>query len=174
MNGLATKLEALRERVLLGSNQDGALLVLYDPSDELAFRQGYGEIIQEAKARKGAPVEVDFRTLPFDALDQRGLLEKAFVLDAQCSRDAHQSLARMVQEAARRRIEEASHENPNAVICCHSTASLFPWVSYSSLLESLESSVTNTLILPFPGEESGSALHFLSAKDGYNYRASRI
>ncbi|MFC2108255.1 BREX protein BrxB domain-containing protein [Candidatus Bipolaricaulota bacterium] len=174
MTELSTKLAILRERVLSHRNHEGALLIVYDPADELTFREDYAEIIQEAKAR-GVPVaEVDLRMLPFDVLARRDLLERAFLLDAKASRDAHQSLARMVQEGTKDRIAEVSHDHPDDIIFCHATAALFPWISYSSLLESIEATVPNTLILPFPGDESGSALHFLSAKDGYNYRATRI
>ena len=174
MRELEAKLDVLRERILACRSQDGALLVVYSPTDELSFRQRYAEIIQEARGHEVSLVELDFRTLPFEVLQAKSLLEKAFTLDANGSRDAHQSLARMVQGNATAHVVEAGKKHSASIICCHSPASLFPWISYSSLLEAVEASITNTLVLPFPGEESGSALHFLSAKDGYNYRATRI
>lgn len=169
-----SKLDELRSRLLLPLRPQGALLVVYPPEDELKFAGDYSDIINEVQAR-GIPVcSIDLRTLLFDVLEERGLLEQAFVLDADNSRDLRQNLAGIVQREALSRVRSAAMQHPDAVLFCTHTASLYPWVSYSDLLGEVESVFLNTLVIPFPGSENGPELHFLGAKDGYNYRAARV
>lgn len=174
MSVVDEKLQALRAALFSDQRKGGALLVVYPPAEEREFRRKYDEVVQELGVRAVATEVVDFRLLVFEALDGAGLLERAFELDARGDRDAARSLASLVQEEAERRVLEAAKRSPNAIILCANTAALFPWMSYSALLEAVENVVKNTLVIPFPGTESGPALHFLGVKDGYNYRAARI
>lgn len=168
------KLNLLRSHLLTGAHTGGALLVIYPPEEELTFREGYEEVIQELEAQGTSIYVLDLRTLVFEALEERNLLEKAFKLDAEGSPDARRSLASLVQRESLARIRRAAEENPHAILLCKHCAALFPWISYSALLEAIEGKITNTLVIPFPGIENGPALHFLGVKDGYNYRAARI
>lgn len=174
MTSIEEKLQALRARLLAPGRKGGALLVIYRPEDELAFRSRYREVIMEVQARGLAAVVLDLRTLAFEVLEERGLLQKAFQLDASNSLEMHRNLAGMVQREALARVRAAAAANPEAILFCQRTASLYPWISYSSLLEESENTVLNTLVLPFPGREDGPALHFMGVKDGYNYRAGRV
>lgn len=174
MTLVSNKLNLLRSQLLTGAHAGGALLVIYPPEEELSFRDGYEEVIRELEAQGASILVLDFRTMVFDTLKERNLLEKAFKLDAEGSPDARRSLASLVQKEALARIQQAAKENPNAILLCKRTAALFPWISYSALLEAIEGKITNTLVIPFPGIENGPALHFLRVKDGYNYRAARI
>ncbi len=168
------KLEALRARLLAPDRKGGALLVVYPPEEELTFLSGYKEIIQELQV-DGLQIHVlDFRTLVFEVLEGKGLLQKAFQLDAAGSRDIRQNLAAMVQRETLRRVRVAAERAPDSILFCLHTASLFPWISYSALLEETENTLENTLVIPFPGTQKGPELHFLGIKDGYNYRAARI
>jgi hypothetical protein len=168
------KLDALRVRLVEDQHSHGAILVVYPPEEELDFRDGYLDLIRELRAHSVDLLEIDLRTLPFEVLASKGLIEKALKLDAQGARDARQNLAGMVQRGCSHRIREAAASAPGAVLCCLHTASLYPWMSFSALLEEIENLVPNTLVIPFPGSEDGPALHFLGAADGYNYRASRV
>jgi hypothetical protein len=174
MNITHQKLDALRSWLIDQQRKGGTLLVIYPPEDELLFRAGYGEIIQELQARGIALSVLDFRTLVFDVLEAKGLLQKAFELDAARSREVHRNLAGMIQREALRRVHMAAQQAPGSILCCAHTAALHPWMSYSALLEETENTVSNTLVIPFPGMENGPVLHFLGVKDGYNYRAARI
>ena len=174
MSLINDKLNLLRSQLLTGAHAGGALLVIYPPEEELSFREGYEEVIQELQVQGFEIAVLDFRTLVFDSLKDRNLLEKAFKLDAEGSPDARRSLARLVQREALANIRRAVEEHPHAILLCKHTAALFPWISYSALLEAIEGKITNTLVIPFPGTENGPALHFLGVKDGYNYRAARI
>lgn len=174
MSLINDKLNLLRSRLLTGAHAGGALLVIYPPEEELSFREGYEEVIQELQAQGVQIAVLDFQTLVFDSLKERNILEKAFQLDAEGAPDARRSLASLVQREALAKIQQAAKENPNAILLCKHTAALFPWISYSALLEAIEGKITNTLVIPFPGTEDGPALHFLGVKDGYNYRAARI
>lgn len=174
MSAVSKKLELLREHLHSPVSKGGALLVVYPAEEELFFISGLDDILKELRA-KSIPVRtIDLRTLVFEALEERNLLQKAFQLDAANSRDLRQNLAGIVQKEAVSRVMAASQESPEAILCLLHTASLFPWISYSSLLEEVETKISNLLIVPFPGAESGPELHFMGVRDGYNYRAARI
>jgi len=174
MTIMLQKLEALRSRLTIQGLNSGAILVVYPPEEELNFCSGYREIIRELEAKYISIHVVDFRTLIFDLLERRDLLQKAFRLDASGSRDIFKNLANMVQRESLKQVTDAAKQAPEAIIFCFHTVSLYPWISYSALLEETENRISNTLIIPFPGMENGPSLHLMGAKDGYNYRAARI
>ncbi len=168
------KLEELRARLLTPDRKGGALLVIYPPEEELLFRAGYAEIRQELQANRIEVKPLDLRTQVFELLEKRRKLDLAFQNDANGNGDFYANLAGMVQRHATELVRTAAAQSPQAILCGLHPAALYPWMSYSSLLEEIEGEVENTLVLPFPGFEQGQALHFLNAKDGYNYRAARI
>lgn len=168
------KLRTLRSRLLSEERKGGALLVVYPPEGELTFRNGYQEVLKEVEARGIETRILDFRTLVFEVLEGKNLLEKAFELDAMKSRDASRNLTAMVQKEVLDRINDASQQAPEAILFCMHAGALFPWVSFSAILEETENEISNTLVIPFPGIEKGPALHFFGVKDGYNYRALRV
>jgi hypothetical protein len=174
MSGSIEKLKLLRGYLLADEYPSGAYLLVYPPEEELAFRAGYQETIQEIQARNIPHCIIDLRTLVFDVLESRNLLEKAFTMDAGGSQDIHRSLAHIVQNELLKKIQTAATEYPDAILFCQSTAALFPWVSYAELLGAVENKLDQFLVIPFPGKENGPVLHFLGVKDGYNYRAGRI
>jgi len=168
------KIAALRARLLDPNRPAGAVLVVYSPEEELAFRAEYDLLLHELAARHLPVAVLDFRTLVFEILEARGLLGKTFQMDAAVSRELRPSLAGMVQREAEQRVLVAAAAHSDTPLCCRHSAALFPWVSFSALLEQLENRLAAPLIIPFPGTENGATLHFLNAKDGYNYRAARI
>jgi len=174
MSIASEKLNLLRGQLFRSDPPSGALLVVYPPEEELSFRDGYEEFIQELQARENKVIVLDFRTLVFNALQARNLLKKVLMLDAQDNPDTRKSLVSMVQKETEARILQAAEESPDAILVCKQTASLFPWVSFSEVLKAVEGEIQNTLVIPFPGTESGPSLHFLAAKNGYDYRATRI
>lgn len=173
-NVVEDKLQALRSRLLSDQRKGGVLLVVYPPESELDFRSGYQEVLKEVEAKEMETRVLDFRTFVFEVLERKNLLEKAFELDAKRSRDASRNLANMIQREVLTGIQVASQQVPEAILFCMHTGALFPWVSFSAILEETENKIFNTLVIPFPGIENGPALHFFGVKDGYNYRASRI
>jgi len=174
MSQVGQKIRTLRERLMTPERKGGALLVVYPPEEERDWQVAYTQVLQELAAHHVDTIVVDLRTLLFELLHSKGLLERAFRLDAGNSRDAQRNLADMVHREAVRRLREAATQNPGAILCCRHTAALYPWISYSRVLEETESAIPNTLVIPFPGTAQGPALHFLDQKDGYNYRAARI
>ena len=139
------KLGTLRDRLFASDPKGGALLLVYPPEDELIFLSGYDEIIKELQVKGVSHNILNFRTLVFEVLESKGLLQKAFQLDAAGSRDIRQNLAGMIQREVLNRLMAAAKQAHDAVICCFHTASLFPWISYSSLLEETENKIQNTL-----------------------------
>ena len=174
MSVSAEKLKLLRGYLLAPEHPSGAYLLIYPPEEELAFRAGYQDIIQEMQAHNIVHRIIDLRTMVFDALQSRKLLDKAFARDAEGSQDIHRSLAHIVQNELLKRIQTSAAESPDAILLCQFPAALFPWVSFAELLDAVENKLDQFLMLPFPGKENGPVLHFLGVKDGYNYRAGRI
>lgn len=174
MSTAEAKIQLLRSYLSGDDIPYGAILVIYPPEEELTFRSGYEEIIRELQARIVPFSVLDFRTTVFDALANRKLLDRAFKLDAKGDLGARKSLSTIVQKEVLERIRTAAEDSPNSILLCKNTGALFPWVSFSSLLKAIEGKTENPLIIPFPGTESGPSLHFLAAKDGYDYRAMRV
>jgi hypothetical protein len=100
MNITRPKLDALKSWLARQRREGGALLVVYAPEDELMFRDGYEEIIQELQAKGRALHIFDFRLLLFNVLGEQGLLHKAFELDAAGSREAQGEVLRRVHTNA--------------------------------------------------------------------------
>ena len=174
MASLTSKLGALRQLLLAPSRPEGAIIVVYPPEQELGFRAGYQDLIEELKAAQCPVCVIDLRTTVFDLLAERGLLERAFSLDAAGSRDMHANLSSMVLSEAVALLRKAAQASPDHLLLIRQPAALYPWISYSSLLSEIEGEIRNTIVLPFPGTENGPELRFLDNKDGYNYRAARI
>ena len=174
MASLGNKFDVLRNLLLSPSRPEGALIVVYPPDQELDFRSRYQDLIEELQAAGQRVSIVDLRTLVFDMLAERGLMERALSLDAAGSRDMHGNLSGMVLVEALARVRQAARTVPDHILLLRHPAALFPWISYSALLSEIEGEVRNTLVLPFPGIESGPELRFLNSKDSYNYRAARI
>jgi hypothetical protein len=174
MSQVEQKIRSLRDRLMTSDLKGGALLVVYPPEEERDWQAAYAQLLQELGVHRVDTIILDFRTLVFELLSARGLLDRAFQLDAEGSRDAQRNLAGMVHREVVRRLRDAAAQNPRAVLCCQYTAALYPWISYSSVLEKIEGTVANAVVIPFPGSAQGPALHFLNQKDGYNYRAARI
>lgn len=169
------KLQILRDRVLKDPGGTGALLVVYPPEDELEFRQRYSDLIREWRAANIDCVELDLSPLPFEVLGERQDLTRLFRLDANPEKaKLQQEIARLVEERLVEDVTRTASEHPGKIVCLQRTAALYPWASYSYLLERCENNIDNTVIIPFPGTENGPELHFLGAKDGYNYRATRV
>jgi hypothetical protein len=100
MNITRQKLDALKSWPAGQRREGGALLVVYPPEGGLVFRDGYEEIIQELQAKGRALHIFDFRLPLFDILGEKGLLHKAFELDAAGSREVQRGMLRRVHSAA--------------------------------------------------------------------------
>jgi hypothetical protein len=168
------KFAELRVRLIDPGDHRGALLIVYDPAEEHAFRRRYELFARELSAKRIDHVLLPLNRLPFEALEQRGLLEKAFRLEFSDPLGMRQSLASLLHREVIRVIRGAAEKHAECPILLQRTASLFPWVSYSAVLSELENELSNALVVPFPGSEHGPLLRFLGEKDGYNYRATRI
>lgn len=174
MTELKEKLQRLREKIALDGSSTGPLLIVYPPEHEVDFAAGYEEVIKEQEAAQREVSVVPLRLLLFEVLEKRNLLQRTFEVDAKGSKDLHPNLANIVHKEVVARILQAACEDPDAVVFLTGTGALFPWISYSSVIEEVEAVVANTIVTPFPGTENGPELHFMGAKDGYNYRATRI
>ncbi len=171
---LDAKFAELRARLIKPGCHQGALLAIYPPEDEHAFRRQYALLTKELAA-KGVPhVCLPLRRLAFEHLERRGLLEKTFRLEFGDPAGQRQSLAGMLHRELVARLRSTAEAHPGAIVLLQQTAALYPWVSYSAVLEEIETDIDNAVVVPFPGTEDGPLLHFLGAKDGYNYRATRV
>ncbi len=174
MTSLEEKLQRLRDRLDSEGAESGPLLVVYPPKSELDFSSGYSEVVKERRARRRPMEELDLRPFVFELLNSRRLLDQTFVLDVEGGPHLHRNLASMIHGELVRRLIKLGEKDPAVVIFLRDTSALFPWVSYSGIIEEVEAVIKNTIVIPFPGTERGPELHFMGAKDGYNYRAARI
>lgn len=118
---------------------------------------------------------LDLETFPFEILSDAGGLEDAFRLEFEDYRSLRQNLAARLHRALIDRIKAVDAELKGGAIFLIRTSSLFPWISFSSLLQDLRTEPLKArLVMAFPGRDSGAKLHFLNAKDGYNYLATRV
>jgi hypothetical protein len=169
------KIDQLRQHIRVRGASGGAVLVVYPPEEELDFRQQYEVLIREWRAADMECVSLDLAPLPLKVLEAHRKLEKLFKLDADPRKGGlQQDIASLVEPALIELVLGTAREHPSALLCLQRTAALYPWASVSHLLERCENAVMNTIVVPFPGDERGPELHFLGAKDGYNYRAARI
>lgn len=168
------KFAELRARLIDPGGHRGALLFVYDPSEEHTFRKRYELLKKELAAKKVDHVPLPLTRLPFDVLSQRGLLEKAFRLEFTDPAGLRQNLSGLFHRELVGRIRHEADARSGCAILLERTAALFPWVSYSAIFDEIENDVVNAVVVPFPGFEEGPMLHFLGEKDGYNYRATRI
>lgn len=169
-----SKFAELRIRLIDPRDHKGALLFVYDPEEEHPFRRRYELMVKEMEAAGVPHRRIPLHRLPFEVLEERKLLEKAFQLEFSNPSGLRQNLAGLLHRRLVERISEAAKQDSGAVLLLERTAALYPWVSYSAILDEIENHVVNPLLLPFPGYEEGPLLRFLGEKDGYNYRATRI
>ncbi|MEW6745480.1 MAG: BREX protein BrxB domain-containing protein [Planctomycetota bacterium] len=164
----------LRARLISPGGHKGALLFVYDPEGEHVFRRRYDLVVKEMEAEGIPHRRIPLHRLPFEVLEEKQLLERAFELEFTNPAGLRQNLAALVHRTLVERIDEATRPASDTVLLLERTAALYPWVSYSAVLDEIENRVVNPLLLPFPGYEQGPLLRFLGEKDGYNYRATRI
>lgn len=149
-----------------------AILVIYPPDSELEFRNRFNEYILQLHISYSV---LDAETLVFEHLHHEGLMDDAYRIESDDYGELRRYLATQLPKLLLERVVAASEELPagGAIILKSSTA-LFPWVSYSDLLQKLPNGFPCRIIIPFPGHEKGSYLHFLDHRDGFNYLARRI
>ncbi len=153
---------------------DRVLLMTYEPELEPDFRLALGECLRALSVRGIANAVVDLRLLPYEVLDDKGLLNKAFELQARQPDRFQQDLARRLEPVVVSRIvQQASALGPGLIVLGHSAA-LFPWVSYSSVMKLLPSGLPSLILVPFPGTEEGASLHFMGRRNGFDYMARRV
>ncbi len=156
------------------SGQRRCLLLVYPPDDEHDLRKRLEQFISSL-ALNEMPSEVfDLALLPFEILDERGLLDKAFALEVKDPQAFRTDMAgrlepRLIEEISRR--SEALGEG---LLILSRPAALFPWISFSNVLKQLPSGLPSHILLPFPGTESSASLHFLGRRNGFDYLARRV
>ncbi len=172
--GFEDKFAELRTRLISPGGHSGALIFVYEPEEEHNFRRQYDLFLKELETA-GVPYKrLPLNTLPFEVLERRNLLEKAFELEFTDPAGLRRNMAGLLHRELVQRIVKASEDSPETALLLERTASLYPWVSYSAVLDEVEGRLANPLLLPFPGDEDGPLLRLLGEKDGYNYRAVRL
>lgn len=172
-----TKLRELLERPLAEppTPAERGVVVIYSPDQEAEFRQRLDELLAVLSAQNIPYEVVDAEMLPFQCLNDQGLLAEAFRLEAEDPVGLRQYLAEQLPRVLRHRVAQAAETLPvGAAIFVRSPSSLFPWVKFADFLAQLPSGFPCRIVIPFPGHERGATLHFLDHRDGFNYLARRI
>src|SRR5437879_4364106 len=101
---LDAKMRSLRE-MLLGPppdrsvRTDSSIFVVYPPDAEIEFRNHLHKLLHLLEEQRVALRHLDLTTLPFEALEARGLLPDAFTREFEDYRALKRGLARAVQDA---------------------------------------------------------------------------
>lgn len=151
-----------------------ALLMLYDPEDEAAYRCAEEAFLAELGARGVPHALVDLRTLPFEVLGRKGLLDQAPKLDSTRPGPFRRDLAARLERELIALVAEAARALGSGLLVLRNTAALFPWVSFSNVLGHLPTDLGTWILLPFPGTGTASTLQFMGRRDGFDYMARRV
>jgi hypothetical protein len=151
-----------------------ALLLVYNPEEEAAYRSAEEAFLVGLEARGVPHAVVDLRTMPFEVLGRKGLLDQAPGLDATQPGRFRRDLAGRLEKELVGSLEEAARALGSGLLIVRNTASVFPWVSFANVLRHLSTDVGAWILVPFPGTGTASALHFMGRRDGFDYMARRV
>lgn len=179
MDGLEAKFELLLD--ILRNRPDGGpdatergLLMVYPPENELRFRALLQDYLLQMKSQELPHRVLNLDTVPFECLDEEGVLDQSYELELQAPADLKRYIADQLQEDLLATVKAAAEEMGEGAVILRSSTALFPWVSYADLLSSLPSAFACYVVIPFPGSESEGKLHFLDQRTGFNYLARRL
>lgn len=151
-----------------------ALLLVYSPDDEAAYRCAEEAFLVGLEAREVPHAVVDLRTMPFDVLDRKGLLSQAPKLDAAQPGRFRRDLAGRLEKELIGGLQEAARTLGSGLLILRNTAAVFPWVSFANVLRHLSTDLGTWILVPFPGTGTASTLHFMGRRDGFDYMARRV
>ena len=175
---LEAKMRSLREMLLAplperSVRTDSSIFVVYPPELEMEFRSQLQKVLHVLEERGVSFRHIDLTTLPFEALEARGLLPSAFTSEFEDYGALKRGLARAVQDALKERIARAAGEVPGGAVILSCTSALYPVIKFGDVLKELQQ-LPCRIVLAFPGCEEGGKLHFMNLRDGYNYLAVKI
>lgn len=175
---LDPKMRSLREMLLAPPPEptvrtDSSIFVVYPPEAEIEFRNHLHKLLHLLEERGVAFRHLDLTTLPFEALEARGLLPDAFGREFEDYPALRRGLARTVQEALKERVARAAGEVSNGAVILSGTCALYPVIKFADLLAELRH-LPCRIVLAFPGREESGKLHFMNQRDGYNYLAVKL
>jgi bacteriophage exclusion system BrxB-like protein len=175
---LDAKMRSLREMLLApppdpSVRTDSSIFVVYPPEAEIEFRSQLQKVLHVLEERGVAFRHLDLTTLPFEVLEERGLLPDAFTGEFEDYPALKRGLARAVQDALKERISRAAAEVPGGAVILSSTSALYPVIKFADVLAELRH-LPCRIVLAFPGHEESGKLHFMNQRDGYNYLAVKL
>ena len=175
---LDAKMRSLREMLLAPPSEpsvrtDSSIFVVYPPEAEIEFRNQLQNVLHILQERNVAFRHLDLTTLPFEALEARGLLPDAFAGEFEDYPALKRGLARAIQDALKERVSQAAAEMPGGAVILSGTSALYPVIKFADVLAELRH-LPCRIVLAFPGREEGGKLHFMSQRGGYNYLAVKL
>lgn len=175
---LDAKMRSLREMLLAPPQEksvrtDSSIFVVYPPEAEIEFRNQLQKVLHVLEERGVAFRHVDLTTLPFEALEARGLLPDAFNREFEDYGALKRGLARAVHDALKERVARAAVEVPGGAVILSGTSALYPVIKFGDVLKELQQ-LPCRIVLAFPGQEESGKLHFMNQRDGYNYLAVKL
>jgi len=175
---LDAKMRSLREMLFAPPPDrsvltDSSIFIVYPPEAEIEFRGHLQKLLHLLEERAVAFRHLDLTTLPFEVLEERGLLPDAFANEFEDYPALKRGLARAVQDALKDRISRAVAEIPGGTVIVSGTSALYPVIKFADVMAELRH-LPCRIVLAFPGREEGGKLHFMNQRDGYNYLAVKL
>lgn len=156
------------------SASDRAMLLVYEPARERELRAALDHLATALSAAGIPHACVDLSKLPFQVMADRDLLPQACELDAMRPSAFRSDLSRRLEEAVLSLMAAQAEQLGPGVVVLTRTSALYPWVSFASVLKRIPAGTRTRFLVPFPGTETGSSLHFLGRRNGFDYLARRV
>lgn len=163
-------------------NEVGYYIFDYHPKDELHVRN-YIAYLKEKMNKPGSPihiVEFDLYSIVINVLKERGYLEKCFEFERTKGIDfTFEAIIKMLKLTSKSNliVNHIVENTPNgSVVFITGVGKCFPLVRSHNVLNNLHQVLDCVpVVMFFPGEYSGQALHlFGTIKDDNYYRAFKL
>ena len=156
-----------------GVKTDSSILLVYQPSRELDFREHLLDTFVPELDAKGIPYRlVDLTGFLFSGLSEEQI-ESLEHDEFEDYRWMQQGLSKRSEAALQARLKEEAAQIPGGNVIVFATVALYPVVRYGEVLRGLRD-LEARIVVAFPGEERGGKLHFMNQADGANYLAVKI
>lgn len=163
-------------------NEVGYYILDYNAKDELHVRN-YIAYLKDKMNKPGSPihiVEFDLYEIVINVLKERGYLEKCFAFERTKGIDfAFEAIIKMLKLTSKSNVivNHIVKNTPNgSVVFITGVGKCFPLVRSHNVLNNLHQVLDSVpVVMFFPGEYSGQALHlFGTIKDDNYYRAFKL
>lgn len=150
------------------------VLLIYQPQDEHLCQQYKAGLFQKLDDRDIKYTDVGLNKKIFDWLEEEGILEQSFQLEASGKEELTKQLSSIIKEKLIDYIIKICNEDSQQIIFLSRAGSLYPFTRVSNILSELENKIKNIMVVFYPGSQEGKNLRFLNVNEGHYYRAMKL